>query len=165
MHKVRKVTTPSEYLNKRILDRVDFSDMFVTTNREDDLRTIAELVFNNPNRWVRGLFRLRNKLVSIFGLKTDVPADYNDSFAVGGYIGFFKIFSITENELVLGANDSHLNFRAIVANNHLPTYNIQIITLVRYNNIFGKLYMGIIKPFHFVVVKQMVGKAFKNPLS
>jgi len=108
------------------------------------------------------LFTIRNKVAGIFGLKTEVPKDYNEHFKIGGYVKFFKIFSISDNEVVLGADDSHLNFRAIVKNDKSESFNIKVITLVEYNNYKGKIYMGIIKPFHRQIVKRMVKNAYKE---
>ncbi len=101
-------------------------------------------------------------MVKVIGLKTYIPEDYNENFKVGGYVKFFKIFSISDNQVILGANDSHLNFRAVVKNDASKYYNIKVITLVEFNNTKGKIYMSIIKPFHRLVVKQMVKNAFKN---
>ncbi|MBK6265115.1 DUF2867 domain-containing protein [Marivirga sp. S37H4] len=161
MSKVKEEATPNEYLERRLLDQIDFFDTFSTTNQENNLKEIAHLIFNNPPNWIKWLFNLRNKIVKLFGLKTEMPADYNERFSVGGYIGSFRIFSIADHEIVLGADDSHLNFKAIVVNTNAPLYNIQVITLVQYNNLMGKIYMSVIKPFHRVVVKRMVKNAYQ----
>ncbi|MFD2036299.1 DUF2867 domain-containing protein [Belliella marina] len=161
MGKVRIEKTPLEYMGRGLLSKVDFSDTFSTTNQENNLREITHLIFNKPPKWVKWLFSIRNKTVRLFGLKTEMPADYNERFAVGGYIGYFRIFSISDHEIVLGADDSHLNFRAIVAHNKETLHNIKVITLVQYNNPMGKIYMGIIKPFHLMVVKRLVKNAYQ----
>ncbi len=135
---------------------------FSTTNHINNIEEITNLVFNTTPRWVNSLFTIRNKVAGIFGLKTEVPKDYNEHFKIGGYVKFFKIFSISDNEVVLGADDSHLNFRAIVKNDKSESFNIKVITLVEYNNYKGKIYMGIIKPFHRQIVKRMVKNAYKE---
>lgn len=161
MKKVRQEHTPPEYLQGRLLEQLDFHDTFATTNHQDSLEEIAHLIFDRPPNWIRGLFAIRNKLVRLVGLKTEIPADYHTDFEVGGYIGFFRIFSISDTELILGADDSHLNFRAVLVNNHQPTFNIKMITLVKFNNSTGRLYMQLIKPFHRLVVKRMVKNGHK----
>ncbi|PQJ71908.1 DUF2867 domain-containing protein [Polaribacter butkevichii] len=147
-----------------LLTTVNFTDTFSTTNHIDDITTITNLIFNNSPKWLELLFTLRNKLVHIIGLKTNIPEDYNETFKIGGYVKFFKIFSISDCQVILGADDSHLNFRAIVKKDASISYNIKVITLVEFNNKTGKYYMNIIKPFHRLVVKQMVKKAFKKRL-
>lgn len=161
MKKIRQEPTPQEYLQGGLLDQLDFHDTFATTNHQNSLKEIAHLVFDNPPDWIRGLFTVRNKLVRLVGLKTEIPADYHKNFEPGGYIGFFKIFSISDTELVLGADDSHLNFRAVLKIKPQPTFNIKVITLVQFNNSFGRFYMKIIKPFHRLVIMQLVKNGYK----
>ncbi|WP_439488161.1 DUF2867 domain-containing protein [Algoriphagus sp.] len=162
MKAVKEVDTPAEYLEMGILDRVDFSDTFSTTNHQDDLPEISRLVFAQSPKWILWLFSLRNKLVGIIGLETKLPEDYHSRFEVGGYVGFFKIFSTSPQRIVLGADDSHLNFRAVISDTGTSFFNIQVVTLVEYNNNWGRIYMGLIMPFHRIVVKSLVRNAFKH---
>lgn len=145
-----------------LLTNIDFVDTFATKNQINNIEEITDLVFNTTPRWVKSLFVLRNKISGFFGLKTEMPSDHNESFKVGGYVKFFKIFAISDTEVILGADDSHLNFRALICNDHSSSYNIKVITLVEYNNLKGKLYMTIIKPFHRKIVKRMVQNAFRE---
>ncbi|MEO4005066.1 DUF2867 domain-containing protein [Flavobacterium sp. CAU 1735] len=145
------------------LTRIDFSDTFATTNHTNSITEITQLIFGRSPKWIRALFAVRNFMVRFIGLKNDKPADYNVGFEVGHYIGFFRIFSITENEMLLGADDTHLNFRAVITSSQTPLYNIKVTTLVSYNNRKGRMYMQFIKPFHRMVVKNMVQQAYKNP--
>ena len=158
---VRKEPT---YLTSRATEfiaPINFSDTFSTTNHRDSLEEIAKLTFNTAPKWIQALFAIRNTLGGWIGLKTAPPSDPAPNFNIDGSIGFFKIYDIQEKELVLGTNDSHLNFRAIIYNTDAPTYNIKVTTLVKFNNIWGKIYMTLIKPFHTLVVKGMVKQAFK----
>lgn len=159
----RKVIEESTSLTedqKTLLRKIDFADTFSTTNRTNAIGEITNLIFNTTPKWVDSLFVLRNKIAGWFGLKTDLPKDYNENFKVGGYINFFKIYSISDTEVILGADDSHLNFRALINNDQSESYNIKVITLVEYNNLKGKIYMKIIKPFHRQIVKRMVKNAY-----
>lgn len=162
MKKVKEEIVADIYVQQQLLNRIDFSDAFSTTNTTNSVEEITQLIFNNSPKWVNQLFVLRNRLVKLIGLKTMKPANDNEKYKVGGYIGIFKIFSITDREIIVGANDSHLNFRAIIVNNQKPTYNIQVITLVEYNNLTGKIYMNIVKPFHRLIVKKLVLNAYNN---
>jgi len=145
-----------------LLNKIHFTDTFSTTNHRDNIKDITNLIFNTSPKWLELLFKLRNNLVKIIGLKTDIPKDYNETFKVGGYVKFFKIYSISNRQVVLGVDDSHLNFRAIIENNISKNYNIKVTTLVQFNNKKGNIYMNIIKPFHRLVVKKMVKNAFKT---
>ncbi|OEJ98443.1 hypothetical protein A8C32_04305 [Flavivirga aquatica] len=160
MKKVKEESTELTEDLKKWLSKIDFSDTFLTTNHTNNIEEIVNLVFNTTPKWIALLFKLRNKIACFIGLKTKEPDDYNEDFKVGGYIKFFKIYFISENEVVLGADDSHLNFRAITNKSNSDSYNIKVTTLVEYNNIKGEIYMRIIKPFHEKVVKRMVKNAY-----
>ncbi|MDG1398955.1 MAG: DUF2867 domain-containing protein [Polaribacter sp.] len=150
---------------KDLLTKIDFVDIFATTNHTNNLEEITNLVFNTTPKWVNSLFVLRNRIAGLFGLKTEVPNNNNQNFKVGGYIKFFKIYSISDTEIILGADDLHLNFRVLINDDKSDSYNIKIITLVEYNNLKGKIYMSIIKPFHRQIVKRMIKNAHKEKLN
>ncbi|WP_445722529.1 DUF2867 domain-containing protein [Flavobacterium sp.] len=160
--KVKTEIAPETALIKEALPKVDFTDTFSTTNHQDTLENITNLIFGKEPKWVTLLFKIRNSIVKLFGLKTEMPKNVNTHFKVGSYIGFFQIFNIIENEVLLGADDSHLKFRVSIFNSQEKDFNIKVTTLVQYNNTFGKIYMTIIKPFHCLVVKSMIKNAHKS---
>ncbi|WP_420552415.1 DUF2867 domain-containing protein [Tenacibaculum aiptasiae] len=147
---------------RKSLQKIDFIDTFSTTNHLNNLEEISNMIFNSNPKWIEKLFTIRNKIAGFLGLQNKLPDDYNENFKVGGYVKFFKIFSISENEVILGADDSHLNFRVFLKNENIKNYNIKVITLVELNNLTGKIYMTIVKPFHKLVVKRLVSNAFNE---
>jgi hypothetical protein len=160
--KVKVETMPKTEGIKCALPKINFTDTFSTTNHLDDLNTVSKLVFGTMPKWVEVLMKLRNTIVKIFGLKAEKPEDFHPDFKIGGYVGFFQIFSIQKNEIMLGADDKHLNFRVSIYNSNDNQFNIKVTTLVQYNNRFGRIYMAIVKPFHHLVVKRMVKQAYKS---
>lgn len=158
--KVRFEKVPDIASVRNSLPQVDFKDTFATTNHKDNLEKVAHKVFGSFPLWVRKLLQLRNFLVQFMGLKVVVPADYHNRFEAGGYVGFFKIYKITSDELIMGLNDKHLNFRVSIYDAKSEKFNIKVTTLVEYNNTFGKVYMFIVKPFHHFVVKSAVKQAY-----
>lgn len=160
--KTREEHIQTELLSIHKLNHIDFEDTFSTTNHIDSIKEISKLVFATMPKWVETLMKIRNQLVKFIGLKSEKPKDYNEKFNVGGYIGFFKIFHLTEQQVILGANEDHLNFRAIIDLKSSNKNNVFVTTLVEYNNSKGKIYMRIIKPFHRIVVRNMVKQAYKR---
>ncbi|MDR1893391.1 MAG: DUF2867 domain-containing protein [Spirochaetales bacterium] len=71
-------------------------------------------------------------------------------------VGGFKVFDRNEDEVILGMDDRHLNFRVSLLkekdNNNSNVNILSITTVVAYNNILGWLYFLIVKPFHKIVV-------------
>ena len=60
----------------------------------------------------------------------------------------------------MGADDKHLKFRVSIFKASKQQYNINVTTLVEYNNRMGQVYMTLIRPFHHIVVKSMVKQAY-----
>ncbi|SEC84647.1 Protein of unknown function [Tenacibaculum sp. MAR_2009_124] len=150
--------------HQNLLNPIDFTDTFSTTNHQDSIKVIAQSIFNYTPKWIDVLFNIRNRIASFIGLKNEIPKDYNNEFRTGGYVGFFKIYNCGDSECILGVNDSHLNFRVIITKETSNYYNIKVTTLVQYNNLKGKIYMSIIKPFHQIIVRRMVSNAFKQKI-
>ncbi len=153
----------TEAASRHIGQSVDFADTFSTTNHEHSLQEIVQTILTTKQRWIVYLFQLRNWLVKTLGLKTDIPADHNDRFAVGGYVGFFQIYELLPDEVILGGDDSHLDFRLSVHKTDAAEHNIKVTTLVHFHNRLGKVYMAIVAPFHRMIVKSMVAQAYREP--
>ncbi len=154
-----KQTVLSE-AGKDSLSKIDYSDTFSTTNHVNTIEEITYLIFNTKPYWMKFLYAMRNKIAPIFGLKRNIPKNYFEAYEVGGYIKSFKFFSITDKEVIIGADDAHLNFRLVVGDQKSDIFNINLTTLVEYKNHKGKIYMDIIKPFHKLVIKRMLQSAF-----
>ena len=118
-----------------------------------DAREACVRMVLHPPRWIDVLLRLRNILVSPFGLKTSGEG----APAPGGLIGLFPVVSETPQRLVAGFNDYHLDFRIVVDVNHAAESR-QVIstTLVRTHNFLGRAYLTLIMPFHKLVVRSMM---------
>ena len=112
------------------------------------------MVLHGP-RWIDVLLRLRNILVTPFGLKTSgegAPAPH-------GLIGLFPVLSETPERLVAGFDDSHLDFRLVVdVTGDAAGRQVTSTTLVRTNNLLGRTYLTLIMPFHKLVVRGMMGR-------
>ncbi|UII76244.1 DUF2867 domain-containing protein [Flagellimonas sp. HMM57] len=158
--KVISENIPTKSLINSTSKRIDYSDTYTTTNHSDSLEKITNMIFDNFPNWIMILMKLRHSIVKFFDLKTQKPSNYNTEFKIGGYIGFFKIFKIMDNEIILGEDDKHLDFRVSVYNSKENTYNIKVSTIVQYNRRFANVYMAIVKPFHKLIMKQIVKRAY-----
>jgi len=106
-------------------------------------------------RWVDALTRLRNILVTPFGLKTSGEGEH----APGGLIGLFPVLSETPERLVAGFDDYHLDFRIVVeVTGEAVLRHATLTTLVRTNNLLGRTYLALIIPFHKLVARSMMGR-------
>jgi Protein of unknown function (DUF2867) len=143
-------------LAARALPRVDYLDVYAThVGSAATLESVAQKVLGGrPPR----LMRLRDALVRPFGLKTSPRGPrQRPSFVPGERIGLFTLFERTQEEMLLGEDDKHLDFRVCfrVSGDGQAT----LTTLVRFRNSWGRAYFFLIRPFHTLVVKRMLGRA------
>jgi Protein of unknown function (DUF2867) len=150
--------------------KYDFIDSFAGHVLDNDntitIQKVGKAFFTSSPKWVDKLFTFRNKVVSIFGLKTSGKITDRktqlDNFKceVGEQLGLFKVFSCTKNEVVLGEDDKHLNFRVslFIENDKIDNRQktLTTSTAVEFNNWFGKLYFLPVRPFHKVIVPVML---------
>lgn len=160
----------------------DYVDSFqVTWQDEEDRMTpisLSKAFFSSAPDWVGHLFALRNSIVSLFGLKTPgAMANRQEQIAnfkgePGEQLGLFKVFSRNEQEVVMGEDDKHLDFRVslfLEKNTHQPQQkNVTISTTVVFHNWLGHLYFLPVRPFHRLIVPAMLKallREFEDPRS
>jgi hypothetical protein len=118
-----------------------------------DARHAAERMMARQPRWAEALTRLRNVLVTPFGLKTSGES----RTAPREMIGIFPIVSQTPDRLVAGFNDKHLDFRVVVdVANSGTLRNVTLTTLVLTHNWLGRTYLAIILPFHRLIAPSLL---------
>jgi hypothetical protein len=138
-----------------ILAGAQFSDAFGITTHATALtaREATERMVGRSPRWVEILIRLRDMIVAPLGLKTATAARDADVDKVG----FFPVLSETPQRMVLGFNDSHLDFRVVIDVAPVDTdQRVTATTIVLMHNWVGWTYITIIKPFHRMVVRSML---------
>ncbi|MBC9878119.1 DUF2867 domain-containing protein [Bradyrhizobium sp. INPA01-394B] len=139
-----------------VLSGAQFIDAFrveVGASQLSAREACTRMVLHGP-RWIDALTRLRNILVTPFGLKTSGEGAY----APGGLIGLFPVLSETPERLVAGFNDYHLDFRIVVdVAGEATLRHVTVTTLVKTNNFLGRTYLRLITPFHKLVARGMMG--------
>ncbi len=165
-----KATLPKSSILNTDQKKYDYVDSFRGVLNDDKNKfstvDIGKAFFSSGPKWVGKLFALRNRIVSIFGLKTpDNVGDLQnklDNFKCepGEQLGLFKVFDKRENEIVLGEDDKHLNFRVSLFVEQLHGNEqkkaLTITTTVVFNNWFGRLYFLPVRPFHKLIVPTML---------
>jgi hypothetical protein len=140
-----------------VLAGAQFMDAFrvdVGSTNVNAREACTRMVLNGP-RWVDALVRLRNVLVTPFGLKTSGEG----APAPGGLIGLFPVLSETPERLIAGFNDYHLDFRIVVdVAKDAASRQVTVTTLVKTNNLLGRTYLAFITPFHKIVARGMMGR-------
>ena len=104
---------------------------------------------------------LRDRIVSVFGLRTsDAKLSTEISSAsieTGGTIGMFKVLARSDDEIMFGGDDKHLDFRAsLLVQRDAARLSAVLSTVVHYNNWFGRLYFFFVRPFHRLIVASLL---------
>lgn len=121
--------------------------------------------------WVRALLRVRDTVVSRFGLKRSdsVTPSTNEQllYEPGVRPGLFTVTHRTEDEIVMGEPDRHLDFRVSVLQKKQNDNEVlvQLTTVVWFNNKWGNLYFSLIRPFHRMIVRTMLRSAKRRILT
>ncbi len=114
--------------------------------------------------WIEGLMALRNRVVSLLGLK-DLgalsridPGKHADDYLPGERVGIFTLISRSADEVLLGDRDRHLD---VVVSVHRQRRDgpgpviVTVTTVVHVHNRLGRLYMVPVRPLHRVIVRAM----------
>lgn len=118
--------------------------------------------------WTRALMALRNKAVTLVGLKDlgqlqdgyppasgRAPHDAR-SYQVGDRVGIFRIRSLSDTEVVMGQDDRHLDVQVSICKRAArpgATPTVVLSTVVHIHNVLGHAYMAVVAPFHRVIAR------------
>ena len=132
----------------------NYTDSFTETITDKPYISVQELfnlIFLQYPKWVLSLLKLRDMIVKPFGLKT------NKSFED-------MVIEQNNNEIILGSKDRHLTFYVSLYCSYMKnrTQSVRITTLVKYENILGKIYFAIIWLFHKTIVHYLLKHAVKK---
>jgi hypothetical protein len=171
---IEKVPFPRNSMMRDSFPVIDYSDSFRSKFITDfDIRLehcIQSFLCYNP-KWVVALMKFRNLLVKPFGLKTStdqnkkrIPIVIN--LAKGDKIAFFEVIASFDDEVLLYITDKHLDACLSVIlkkTDHLTClpndkneYEVFITTGVKFKNTFGHIYFFFIKPFHMLLMRNMI---------
>ncbi len=141
----------------------EYADSYsVAFNAKDaTIEQVGKSFLTSDPAWVDWLFALRNRIVSLFGLKTSGARTkeavlQNFKCEIGERVGLFKIFDKNEHEIILGEDDKHLDFRVSVLKTAGPEPLAALSTWVHPHNLGGRLYLCGVMPFHKLIIRRML---------
>jgi hypothetical protein len=127
----------------------------------NDPEVLARFMLGQPARWMTALMTVRDALAGAAGLKTARLLQANTGPARAPRIGMFRIYATHPDEIILGEDDRHLDFRISVLLQ--PRENLQprlvVSTVVHCHNVLGRIYLALIGPFHRMIVPGMLKRA------
>jgi hypothetical protein len=124
----------------------DFLDCYAVRAKVPPHRA-AEIITDFPG-WAQLLLKLRTVLVAPFGLSTEGP-EARDK------VGIFPVQSETDDEVIAGFDDRHLNFRVSVRQ---EDGLLSLATWVHPHNLGGRVYLAVIMPFHILIARNALAR-------
>lgn len=163
---VRQVPCPRESTIADWLPGADLADAFaMDLTREDaalGIEALARSTLGHPAPRLRALLSIRDKAVRPFGVKSSRQLRQQAQATGADHIDFFRIMSRSRDEIVLGEDDRHLDFRAslLIRSRH-DDAGAELIatTVVHCHNLVGRAYLFAIAPFHRQVIRSNLAAA------
>ncbi|WP_072506295.1 DUF2867 domain-containing protein [Phaeobacter porticola] len=149
MPRVRKTPLPASARLWQMVSPGDFIDGYAVESPLSP-RDAADIGLSMPG-WAAALLRLRNAIMRPFGLKTEV-SDTGDG-------AIFPVTFEDSRELILGADDIHLDFRITVLRHD---GRIHMATWVHRHNLLGRIYLTAVMPFHILIVRDSMRRIARH---
>jgi hypothetical protein len=133
-------------------------------NASTDPEQLARFMFSHQAAWIGKLLQVRDALVAGFGLKTAKHLEESARDELDKHVSIFRIYERTVDEIVLGEDDKHLDFRVSVFQETRAEAAgggryLTVSTVVRCHNLMGRTYILLITPFHEMVVRSSMSRA------
>lgn len=161
----RKVDLPPQASIAPLYQGSDLADAYAVAlpNRQAasmDMESLARILLGSQPGWARSLMVLRDAIVARFGIKTAKQL----SNGGGGRVGIFRIYGVTDNEIIVGEDDSHLDFRLSMlrSKDGGPHGCITLASAVHCHNRVGRAYIMLIRPFHKLIVQYTLTRAARG---
>ncbi|MFA6021528.1 MAG: DUF2867 domain-containing protein [Rhodospirillales bacterium] len=165
---ITPIDVPPSSVIYRELHDADFHDCYAMAIAHAD-RSALELYLNAVARtplWVGALMAIRNRLASFLGLKNLGHLGALDqrkepsAYRVGDRVGVFSLLFISNQEIVLGDSDKHLDVKISICKlTRNGRESIAATTVVHIHNLLGRIYMRLVVPIHKRIVPAVLGQA------
>ena len=157
----------SSMLDHDLIERCYFHDSYrAPLNRTDlGMTDIFFAVFGHKPLWIKGMLVARNAVAGLAGLEVPTVAEimnpeFKRVYRVGEKIGPWPIFFIGENEIVTGRDNKHIDFRlSVLKAADGDATDVVVSTICTVHNLFGKIYLFFVVPFHRRGVRLLMSRA------
>ncbi|MEV8534002.1 DUF2867 domain-containing protein [Streptomyces sp. NPDC051211] len=125
----------------------------------------AHRVLAATPEWVHRLLDLRDKITAPFGLHSQERVAVPDiRIEPGRKLGPILVRSVSEEEVLGGEDDKHLDFRASFAVRPSASGGLEGVftTVIRFHNLAGRLYFKAIQPFHNLIIPRLVAGGIRG---
>jgi hypothetical protein len=167
MHVVECDVPSSSALSPDLIRTAYFHDSYRAPLARPELKIVDVFfaLFGHTPLWMKLLLIVRNTLAGLFGLQVPtvgeiMKPEVRCAYSIGEKIGPWPIFFIGDNEIVAGRNNKHLDFRlSVLKAMEGDTASVVVSTICTVHNVFGKIYLFFIVPFHRNGVRSLMSNA------
>ncbi|MDH6256308.1 DUF2867 domain-containing protein [Bradyrhizobium sp. BR13661] len=167
MHVVECDYPPGSGLSRDLVERAYFHDSYRAALARPELGIVDIFfaLFGHTPLWMKLLLIVRNAIAKLVGLEAPSVGEImspaiKSEYRVGDKIGPWPIYFIAENEIVAGRNNKHLDFRlSVLEARDGEGPNVIVTTVCTVHNVFGKIYLFFIVPFHRTGVRALISNA------
>jgi len=156
MRRVQTVEIPRESRIRSALPRIDYADAYQVALPDTllvDIEQLPRQVLTATPAWARYLMQLLGPLSA--GAKDASQRLHR----AGESQGPLQVFERTDDEVIVGGNNRHLDFRiSFLCPQHQAPHLLTMITVVRCHNQIGRLYFALIAPLHCMIAPAMLGQ-------
>jgi len=167
MHVVECVVPSSSVLGPDLIRTAYFHDSYCAPLARPELGIVDIFfaLFGHTPLWMKLVLIVRNTVAGLFGLEVPtvgeiMKPEVRCAYSVGERIGPWPIFFISDNEIVAGRNNKHMDFRlSVLKAMDGDATSVVVSTICTVRNVFGKIYLFFIAPFHRNGVRSLMSNA------
>ncbi len=157
-------------IDQEFRNRAYYTDSYATwlTRLNATPVELFKAIFAHRPTWMKRVIAARNWLAARLGLDAPTVAETmspsrDEVHAVDGRIGGWHIFVLTDHELIAGRDNKHLDFRvSIMRETGAEISNGVVSTVCVVHNVFGKIYLFFVLPFHRRGLRWLISSASAN---
>lgn len=164
---ITQIALPAESRISRAYQRTHLQDAFTIDIPDNAVfypETLASFLFAQQAPWVTALMKVRDFCVGPLGLKTTSQLSRLGEGGGSGRVHYFRLLESRPREVVMGEDDSHLDFRLSLLcqppnQSAGSPRRLVFSTVVQCHNPLGRVYLAVIAPVHRMVVRSGLRRA------
>jgi hypothetical protein len=167
MTEIKQIAFPRESRLLNIYDDAQLQDAFAAPLPDDadsSPEVLARFLMANQAPWVTGLMAIRDAVVSLFGQTANHLLGARPQTS-SQQTHYFPVLESYADEIVLGIDDRHLDFRLSLLCREPNALNRNstavLCTVVKCHNRLDRIYLTLIVAFHRAVVRSGLKRACK----
>ncbi len=131
-------------------DIYDFVETYYITIKRNDigLNELISSFFKSIPKWLKWMLNFRIKMETVDGSKP--------GYSKGDIIGPFHIFCLINNEVILGINAKHLDYRISLLIERNNSYRLCFSTTITTNNFLGKCHFTFVKTIYRIATPRIL---------